>query len=1172
MERCMTRSLGWLTCLGLLVVSSAQANDAPAFSDSSLDFFEKQVRPLLAAKCSECHAGGDREPKGGLRLDSREAVLKGGDTGPAVELDKPAKSLFLSAINYGDVYQMPPKSKMSADEIAVLTKWVELGLPWPKEAAISTGTVKPFDLNQRRSEHWCWQSIHDVAPPDVKVADWPLSAADRFILAQLEQKGLKPAPQADKRTLLRRVHFDLVGLPPSPAEVIAFEQDQDPRALERVVDRLLSSVHFGERWARHWLDLVRYAETRGHEFDPQIPNSWQYRDYVIRALNADVPYDQFLTEHLAGDLVEPRWRIDEQLQPVIPPINEAVLGTGFWFLGEEVHSPVDIRKDETDRMDNRLDVMTKTFLGLTVACARCHDHKFDAISQRDYYALAGYAISGGYRQVRVDTAEQHRQIAVQLDEIRAKARRDAAQQILKTTSSVVDALDRYWLAAKRVLDESPSVAAADVESAPSIVSAVERQAAEESLDARLLGRWCVELKRAASDAKHPLHRLFDVASSTGVQKQSATTVMVDPSTVVVDFGDPASTPVIQDGVSFGLRPVARGQLMLGGTAETPSVRITTIGGWERDMFWKNNSLVHGTEVDHSGMGGWQPYGRMVRSPEFTLKSHKLWYLVRGSVRVYAVVNSHLTIAGPLHGSLLHEYRHNDDQWHWIPQGLDQYQGHRLHVEISPVDDSACAVAMIVQTDEQPQLPETNWVWLNEAVPVGATLTDRMTAFQNIFRKEAVGLIRTQLADLSGPSKVVSTSHSAQANLANWFVTHLKLFTVDDTDSRIAVPFEAEAALAQQVKWASTLAPAMLEGNGVDEFLLVRGNSNTPKDLVARRFLEALGGHADNGRSKANRVGASGKELEPTAMLSDSAAGTAAAPKGSPSSYFSGSGRLELAREILRSPLASRVAVNRIWHHLFGRGIVSSVDNFGVLGLPPSHPELLDHLAIEFEKQGWSTKAMIKSLILSRTYQMSSHPTDADEEDPNNTLWHRMPIKRLEGEVIRDSLLTVSGRLNPKAFGPSVPIHLTEFMQGRGRPGASGPLDGDGRRSIYIAVRRNFLSPMMLAFDTPSPFSTVGRRTNSNVPAQALILMNDPFVISQARLWADRLLAESSLTTDQRIEQVYLTAFGRTPTADERAEANGFLHQFGEDSPDGRKEAWSNLCHVMFNVKEFVFVE
>ena len=227
----------------------------------------------------------------------------------------------------------------------------------------------------------------------------------------------------------------------------------------------------------------------------------------------------------------------------------------------------------------------------------------------------------------------------------------------------------------------------------------------------------------------------------------------------------------------------------------------------------------------------------------------------------------------------------------------------------------------------------------------------------------------------------------------------------------------------------------------------------------------------------------------------------------------GSGRLTLARQVAdpANPLTARVLVNRVWHHLFGAGIVPAVDNFGVLGEPPTHPELLDYLAGQFVTEGWSIKRLVRSLVLSSTYQMSSAPQPAaDEADPNNRLWHRTNIRRLEGEAIRDAILVVSGRLDGKLFGPGVPVHITPFMQGRGKPGDSGPLDGAGRRSLYTEVRRNFLPPMMLAFDTPIPFNTVGRRNTSNVPAQALILMNDPFVVEQAQLWGKQLLADKNL--------------------------------------------------------------
>ena len=237
-----------------------------------------------------------------------------------------------------------------------------MGAPWGKEDAAAAGPDKPaFDLQKRKQDHWAWRPIVRPEPPAVKDAAWPRGPVDRFILAKLEAKNLSPAPPADKRTLLRRVTFDLIGLPPTPAEIDAFLKGDASDAYEKVVDRLLASPQFGERWGRHWLDLVRYAETRGHEFDYPIPDAYQYRDYVIRALNADVPYDQFVTEQVAGDLLE-----KPRLNPT-EGFNESILGTGFWFLGEEVHSPVDVSQDQADRFDNRIDVFGKTFLGLTVA-------------------------------------------------------------------------------------------------------------------------------------------------------------------------------------------------------------------------------------------------------------------------------------------------------------------------------------------------------------------------------------------------------------------------------------------------------------------------------------------------------------------------------------------------------------------------------------------------------------------------------------------------------------------------------------------------------------------------------------------------------------------------------------------------------------------------------------
>lgn len=1271
-----------ITILSLIAHSSFAVDQAAAdttkFPADQLEFFEKKVRPVLVSRCLECH-GDQANPKGGLRLDSREAALDGGETGPAIVPGKPKDSLFISAINYGDVYQMPPKSKMPADEIAVLTKWVEMGAPWPPGGMKKGKTDNSVDIAARKAAHWCWQAPKPQSLPGVKNSAWAKTEVDRFLLAKLEEKGLTPSQPADKRTLIRRAYFATIGLPPTPEEVTAFVADESPQAFEKVIDRLLGSVHFGERWARHWLDLMRYAETRGHEFEPIIPNAWQYRDYVIRALNADVPYDQFVTEHLAGDLIE---------KPRLSPTgsNESLLGTGFWFLGEEVHSPVDIRQDETDRIDNRLDVLSKSFLALTLSCARCHDHKFDAMTQRDYYGLAGFALGGSYRQAAFEVEQHNRRIAEQLDALRRESRDALVKSVVAERLPVVEKLADYLNAANEALrvgvtfeGQASNVVFADFEgdsygawktegeafadrpprkqdnryeaplegfqgqrlanshrngpegknnagvrdaftgklispkfrighdrisfliaggshegqtcinliidgkvvrtatghnsgqlrpvdwdvtelvgqeanieivdahsggwghvivdqiefkngggSAPKIsqLTAASREsvtklAAARNLDPELLVRWVGEVKSGGAA------KLLGLAQLATGDKPDRPEIAADR--IVVDYTR-ADAPFYQDGVAFGLRPTQVGDLRFGSRIEQPLAGLHEFAAATRDVLVPDLRLKG--DRDHGGLGSWERTGRTIRTPETTLIEPKLWYLVRGGGRAYATVNSHLVIAGPLHGQLLMQWDGKPDEWKWVAHNLPTYKGNRLHVEFTPKDVGEFAVAMVVQSDAQPAfgIEKTQRPQRNEAAKSNGATNDAQQV-QSLAIAAMKELSAGSLKDVAG------------IRLMNWMLQHDDLLVAKHQPNPVVEKFiAAQSELLKQFKTESQLAPAMLDGNGVDEVVLIRGNSKTPSKVAPRRFLEAV--------------------------------------SGTESSYGAGSGRLKLAQQMIdpSNPLTARVAVNRIWHHLFGRGIVPTVDNFGVLGEQPSHPELLDHLALQFIREGWSQKKLIKTLMMSNAFQMASTVGGpAEQVDPDNRLLHRMPIRRLEGEVIRDSILAVSGRLDRTSFGQSVPIHLTAFMEGRGRPGVNGPLDGAGRRSIYIAVRRNFLSPWMLAFDTPNPFSTVGRRTNSNVPAQALILMNDPLVLEQSRLWAQRVLAEPAASDEERIRRIYETALSRQPTTEELVAAVSFLAGQSErlglpaQSKGAALEPWTDLCHVIFNVKEFIFV-
>jgi hypothetical protein len=346
-----------------------------AFSPHQIEFFENKVRPVLAGTCQKCH-GADKQ-KGGLRLDSREAVLKGGETGAAIVPGKPGESPMIDAINYRGL-EMPPNGKLKADEIAALIEWVKMGAPWPKEQPpASVSRRADFTITDEDRRYWAFQPTGMLQAPKVRRADWVANPVDAFVLARLEAKGLEPNPPADPRTLVRRLYFDLIGLPPTPEEVDAFVADHSPTAYERLVDRLLSKKEYGERWGRHWLDVTRFAQTNGYERDAEKPEAWRYRDYVIRSFNDDKPYDRFIMEQLAGD----------ELDDVS---NDSIVATGFYRLGIWDDEPDNQKAAAWDELDEIVRTTGATFLGLTLGCARCHNHMFDPISQEDYYRFASF--------------------------------------------------------------------------------------------------------------------------------------------------------------------------------------------------------------------------------------------------------------------------------------------------------------------------------------------------------------------------------------------------------------------------------------------------------------------------------------------------------------------------------------------------------------------------------------------------------------------------------------------------------------------------------------------------------------------------------------------------------------------------------------------------------------
>lgn len=1061
--------------------SRLSAAGDPAPTPEQLNFFEKRVRPVLAEHCYKCH--GPEKQKANLRVDSRAGLLQGGDSGPAIVPRRPDEGFFAGAVSYGDVFQMPPTGKLPAEHIESLRQWVEMGAPWPDEAPASAVNAPADEAAfAERALHWSFLPLAFSAAPAVRDANWPSSPLDAFILARLEAAGLAPTPPADKAAWLRRVTFDLTGLPPSPGEIEQFLAEEGPAAYERIVERLLNSPRYGERWARHWLDLVRYAETAGHEFDFDMHEAYRYRDYVVRAFNDDLPYDRFVIEHVAGDLApQPRKHPTEGW-------NESILATGFWHLGESKHSPVDIREDAAARSDNQIDVFAKAFLGLGVSCARCHDHKFDPITTQDYYALCGYLRSSRFQQAFIDPPEPRLAALAEVQTLRQQAHGAVVR-------AAVAERDRYL------------GLGAQGEAATAWPRAVDAQATQ--LPTNVFRPW-VELRKspeltgaAFADARGALAR--DMA------------LQAEPSPNHVVFDD------------FN-RPDYAGWFVTGEAFDRP-----TVGG---EPFWQADDArpirqVLPPGVAHSGRRSTGLHG-VLRSPSFTIEHDLLWYRLAGQgCQVRLVIDNFQQIRAPIYGDLAFEVGHGD-RFVWHGQNVSMWKGHRAFIEFLDHGPGFVAIDAILAGDGTQPRERVNGLALSLAAN---SQIDDAAGLAEAYRREfADVLTRWRDGDLGdGPAMY------DRAELLNWLLLAeppCKLSPGVDGFDEASVQRLALAAEREKNLPISRRAMAMADGTGEDENVFIRGSHKTQGEKSPRRFLQVLGGQAPVDQA--------------------------------------GSGRLELARAMVdpsRNPLVPRVIVNRIWKHHFGVGLAPTPDDLGHMGARPTHPELLDYLASQFVREGWSLKGLHRSIVLSSTYRQGSHAaTDADQADPRNELYHRANVRRLEAESIRDAILAVSGRLDASMYGPSVPPHLTPFMVGRGRPGSSGPLDGAGRRSIYLGVRRNFIAPMLLAFDYPVPFTTIGRRGVSNVPAQALVLLNNPFVIEQAQRWSQRVLAEPGLAPADRVAKMYQEAFGRAPEPREVEAAAAFLakqHERYGDNDEARP--WADLCHVLFNVKEFVFL-
>ncbi len=896
------------------------------------EFFEKRIRPLLEEKCLECHSAR-KKIKGGLSLDSREAWEKGGDSGKAIHPRDPDSSRLIEAVRYKNRdLQMPPKGSLSEVQIQDLENWVRMGAPDPRTVSEAKSVRLGMSLEEGR-KFWSFQALRAPSLPSVKDGAWGKTPVDAFILSELEKSGLKPAPVADKGTLIRRATFDLIGLPPTWEEVSAFLADESPEAFSKVIERLLASPHYGERWGRHWLDVARYADSNGMDENVAFGNAWRYRDYVVAAFNRDKPFDQFIVEQIAGDLLPAVERSERE---------EALTATGFLALGGRVLAEPDRRKMEMDIIDEQLDVLGKAFLGMTFGCARCHDHKFDPVTQGDYYAMAAI-----FRSTQSIAEEKNGAIHFSFEHSLANpAQREE----------------------KKKYDELVKAETAKVT----------------KFATQMRGNLRKELQSRAAD--------YLAAAA-----------------------------------------------LLGPDPDFESVERLAKGA---DGLRSRYLLTCRQYLD--------------RNPEHPLFEE--W-------RVWAAVRDAEAIRGH-YGKLFNEAQ----------EGLRKAK------------------------EADPKLSK----------PENATHASALEALEDVAGFLAIPA-KEEHAFEGGALAEIRSMRDA-----------LKL--VED-----GTPDPPSLMGVSDGKVAKTLP------------IHIRGNYLTLGKEMERGFPEVMKASMQN-------------PVFPSKQ----------------------SGRLQLARWMTNSehPLTARVMVNRIWRWHFGRGLVASTENFGVLGERPSHPDLLDWLARNFMEEGWSVKSMHRLLMNSSVYQMGSSvlpvpasvlPQGANPllVDPENRLFWKFNLKRLEAEEVQDALLAVSGSLDRTIGGKTLPLRNREFVFNH--TSNNRTVYDSKRRALYLPVIRNSLYELFEQFDYPDPTMPTGSRNATVVAPQALILLNAPVVMNSARILADRVCVEEA-TGKARIQRLYETLYAREPDEIETDRALKFVS--GHANP---QERWALLCHTLMAANEFLYL-
>ncbi len=1101
-------ALGFVNFVAAATVDTSQL---PPAATRRVDFV-RDIHPILAHACYSCH-GADKQ-KGELRLDSKTAALKGGESGRAIVPGKSADSPLIhnvAGLNPDQV--MPPRTsggeRLTAEQIGLLRAWIDQGADWP--TGLETAQTKAG------TSAWAFHPPVRPTPPKVKKSGWVRNPIDAFILAKLEARKLSPAPPADKQTLVRRATFDLTGLPPTPAEVDDFLADNSADAFAKVVERLLASPQYGERWGRHWLDVVRYTDSwdaRGLGGAGDIADAWRYRDWVVAAFNRDLPFREFILNQIAGDLLPAEKPGDLNIPGTV--------ATGFLAIGNWGNGDADKEKIITDIADDQVDVISRGFLGLTVACARCHDHKFDPITTKDYYGLAGIFFSTHILPAMAAKGAGESPLRIPLVSKAELEKRDRyTARVAELEKQFKAARDEHYQAfAKSQLSQSSRymVAAWAYENRPADQAGLSLAdfAMPRGLMEFALRRWA-EFLGLSNDYRLMTAKLTDLLGNPGVhgwrgegdtpnllantnEKELAIlTFKLPPKSVSVHPGPTA-------GVAVGWKSPFTGTVKITGRVADGDPACGDGIAWILD-----HRRPGGTRELASGEipnGGAQDFAKG-RTPEkmqaVEVKAGELIQLLVLPKGGHACDTTTIELViAPTDGAQVWNLTHDI-----LP---DPHQGNphsdrQGHAGVWHFYDMANSNRAATPSAGGPDL--TAWQHALAAGDRGG-IEQAAQEFQKTFER----VDATSPFWISNRADEKLLPPSAGAALAK-IADELAMLKKNPPP-----PFNDFADGAQEGG-----VPGSAHAGVHDVAVHVRGHYDRLGEMVPRHFPVVLAGESQKPITE-------------------------------------GSGRLQLAQWLAspENPLTARVMVNRIWQHHFGEGIVRTPNNYGKLGTPPTHPELLDYLAQWFVENGGSMKSLHRAILLSSTYQQSSRATPATQQvDPDNKLFGRMNRQRLEAEALRDTLLSVAGTLDRTLSGPSI-----NDLNNR-------------RRTVYLMTIRSDRSNYRALFDAADPNAIVEKRIDSTVAPQALFMLNHPFALAQTKALARRVTTAAPANDPGRINWLYRQLYGRSPNAPETNLGLKALELARAQSPATKETtanelAWEQYCQLLLCANEFMYVD